>query len=364
MPFLHDWLVATGVFLLAVAVGYLLRSLITAYALPWAARRSLALTEVILRALRGFLPLWLALAGVSGAAKYLRPPFEVALLLDQAVAVVLIASLTLFAFNLVSRAVRLYGERMESVRPIAGMVERTCQVVIIALGGLTLVNQLNAQAITPLLTGLGVAGLATALALQDTLANFFAGLYVLADRPVRVGDYVRLESGVEGYVLNIGWRSTHIRTLANNVTVIPNQRLAQSVVTNYFLGDKTTTFSLLVRVPYTSDPDQVERALLEVAAQAVGEVDGLLAEPMPVVSLNPGFGDFSLDFNLVVPLRQVTDQYLVQHELRKRVIRRFRAEGMMLASIQPLLAVAGGPTPIYGDSPARHASGGSPVPGA
>src|SRR6266404_164685 len=106
-------------------------------------------------------------------------------------------------------------------------------------------------AITPILTALGVGGLAVALALQDTLSNLFAGLHLLADKPIRVGDYVRLSAeSVEGYVVDVGWRSTRIRMLQNNVVVVPNKRVAESVITNYDLGETRMALLIRVRVGY------------------------------------------------------------------------------------------------------------------
>jgi small-conductance mechanosensitive channel len=84
-------------------------------------------------------------------------------------------------------------------------------VVVFAVGVLVLLSALGLQ-ITPVLTALGVGGLAVALALQDTLANLFAGLHLLADKPIRVGDYVKVGDAAEGFVIDIGWRSTRIRS--------------------------------------------------------------------------------------------------------------------------------------------------------
>ena len=87
--------------------------------------------------------------------------------------------------------------------------------------------------ITPIITALGVGGLAMALALQDTLSNLFAGIHILAEHTIRIGDFIRLETGQEGYVEDISWRTTRIRMLPNNMVIVPNSKLAQSVVVNY-----------------------------------------------------------------------------------------------------------------------------------
>ena len=107
--------------------------------------------------------------------------------------------------------------------------------------------------ITPMLTALGVGGLAVALALQDTLANLFAGVYITIAGQIRVGDYLRLDSGQEGYVADIGWRSTRIRMLPNNLVLVPNAKLSQAIVTNYYLPDRELAVLVEVGVDYGSD---------------------------------------------------------------------------------------------------------------
>jgi small-conductance mechanosensitive channel len=193
------------------------------------------------------------------------------------------------------------------------------------VGGLVLLDSLGVQ-ITPLLTALGVGGLAVALALQDTLSNLFAGVHLLADKPIRVGDYVKIDDSIEGWVIDVGWRSTRVRLLQDNVVIVPNKRVAEAVITNFDMPGRPMGLLLQVSVSFASDPDRVEQILLEEARGAANEVKGLLAEPAPVVFLLPGFGAYSLDFTLICHVASFVEQFPVQHELRKRILRRLRAE--------------------------------------
>jgi small-conductance mechanosensitive channel len=203
------------------------------------------------------------------------------------------------------------------------------RVVFAGLAIMIVLDNLGVS-LTAVWTTLGVGSVAVALALQDTLSNFFAGIYVRLDRPVRCGDYIRLESGEEGFVVQLGWRSTHIRTLPNNIVVVPNGKLASAIVTNYSLPDPQMSLLISIGVGYESDPDQVERILVEEATRAAGEVEGLLADPAPFVRFIPGFGDSSLNFTLICRVNTFVDQYLAQHELRKRILERFRQEGISI----------------------------------
>jgi small-conductance mechanosensitive channel len=201
---------------------------------------------------------------------------------------------------------------------------------VVILGGMILLNEYHVS-ITPMLTALGVGGLAVALALQDTLSNLFGGFYVAVAGQVRLGDYIKLNTGEEGYVRDIGWRSTTIRTLANTMIIVPNAKLAQAIVTNYYLPDKRTPVSFSVTVGYECDPDQVEKVLNGVLTAAAGEVKGLLADPAPSVAFDPGFGESGMIFQLNAQVGEFADQFGVRNELRKRVLRALRGARIGIA---------------------------------
>lgn len=203
------------------------------------------------------------------------------------------------------------------------------RVLFAGLGTMLVLDNLGIS-LTAVWTTLGVGSVAIALALQDTLSNFFAGVYIRLDRPVRLGDYVKLDGGNEGFVVQIGWRSTRIRTLPNNIVVVPNAKLATAVITNYSMPESQMSLLVPVSVSYDADPDQVERILIEESRKAASEVDGLLSDPSPFVRFIPGFGESSLDFTLICRVGTYVDQYLAQHELRKRILARFRDEHIQI----------------------------------
>jgi len=116
--------------------------------------------------------------------------------------------------------------------PAQGLSLSVLRVTIWIVGALVLLGSLGVS-ITPMVTALGIGGLAISLALQDTLSNFFAGLHLLIEKPIRPGDFVKLEWGQEGYVATIGWRTTRLRMMSNDLVIVPNNKLTQSVVINY-----------------------------------------------------------------------------------------------------------------------------------
>jgi small-conductance mechanosensitive channel len=270
------------------------------------------------------LGLWAAL---QVAEEMARMPRRLGQQLGLLLEVAIVLSVTITVAGVLGTIITRAGERQALGGPVTGLARTVARGAVLIVGGLVLLSTLGIE-ITPILTALGVGGLAVALALQDTLANLFAGMHLLADRPIRVGDYVKIADLVEGYVLDVGWRSTRVRTLANNVVVVPNKKVAESIITNYDLPE--SRMSLLVRVgtAYGSDPDRVAAVLQDEAAKAAGEVPGLLADPPPFVRLIPGFGEYALEFTLVCQVATFVDQYAVQDELRRRILRRFRAEGI------------------------------------
>lgn len=250
---------------------------------------------------------------------------QIRLLLQVAVVLSITITLAGLAGSLTSRA----AQRRALGGAVTGLAQTTARVTVIVVGLLVLLSTLGVH-VTPILTALGVGGLAVALALQDTLGNLFAGIHLLADRPIRVGDYVKVGDNVEGFVVDVGWRSTRIRSLANNVIVVPNQTMARATITNYSLPGTHMAASLKVSVDYSADPDRVEKILLDEVTGVAGHIPGLLRDPAPTVSLIPGFGERSLDFTVGFHVATFVDQYPVQHELRKRILERMHAENIAL----------------------------------
>jgi small-conductance mechanosensitive channel len=322
-----QWSVPVAVFTGTLITGLLLQRWLFTAIRRWSANSSTTLDDLVVGVTRQPSTLWVVMLAVHLATQSSELPQRYAGLLSRLLLVLWITSLTVVAARLASLTVRRYGTRFHSGLQVTSLTENIARIAVVVLGGLILMNELGVS-ITPILTALGVGGLAVALALQDTLSNFFAGFYIMMAGQIRVGDYVKLDTGEEGYVVDISWRSLTVRTLPNNIIVVPNSKVAQANVTNYSLPEKRMSLLIKVGVSYDADPDQVERILIEEAVAASPDVQGLLAEPAPFVRFIPGFGDSSLDFTLIVQVSEFVDQYLAQHELRKRILRRFRKEGI------------------------------------
>ncbi len=293
----------------------------------WAESTDTKIDDIVIRSLKVPSLYWCVAIALYGGIAMSDMPEKYVFYLSKTIHVIIILSITLATAGLCGRIFKNYIQQSNLPLPTTGLAYGIIKGAILIIGFLIILSVLGIS-ITPLITALGVGGLAVALALQDTLANLFAGIHILVEKSMKVGDFIRLESGQEGYIEDITWRTTRIRMLPNNMVVIPNSKLSQSIVTNYYLPEKRMSVLIPIGVSYQEDPDRVERVLLEEVACAVGEVPGLLGDPAPFVRFIPGFGDSSLDFTLICQVQEFTDQYLAQHELRKRIFRRFRKEGI------------------------------------
>jgi small-conductance mechanosensitive channel len=196
------------------------------------------------------------------------------------------------------------------------------------MSGLLVLDQLNVN-ISPLIAGLGLGGLAVALALQPTLANVFAGTYVMTEGVVTPGDYIELENGVAGYVIDVSWRSTRLRTWHNNLVVIPNARFAETIITNYQEPQPAVNVFLPCGVSYESDLRLVQQIcqdvmdrLLETDPDAVKEYGGWFGFE--------SFGESNVDFWLFIQARNRLASFPLRTKLMQDLHRRLLDEGIVI----------------------------------
>ncbi len=317
--FLH-FIVVTGILLIIRAVLFRLTH-------RWAEKTKNTLDNIIIGTLK--IPSLLLCIGVGLyiGLETSEIPSKYSNYLMKAIQLIIILSLTIACANLITRLFINYVERKAVSVQSTGLLNAIIKIAIYVIGFIIVLNIFGVS-IAPLITALGIGGLAIGLALRDTLENLFAGIHIMTEKTIRVGDFIRLETGQEGYVEDISWRTTRIRMIPNNMIIIPNSKLAQSVVTNYFLPEKRMSIQIPISVSYSTEPEKVERILIEEVKKLAEELPLLLLEPEPTVRLIPGFGENSLEFTLICHIREFVDQYPVQHELRKRILQRFKEEGI------------------------------------
>ena len=208
------------------------------------------------------------------------------------------------------------------------LIRRGITILVFAAGFLIVLDTLG-LAISPLLAGLGIGGIAVALALQPLLANVFASSYMLSDSSIRIGDWVEIEGGPTGVVDDIGWRATRIRSFDNNVVIIPNSMLADSTVTNYSLTSLAADARVLLGVAYEEDLDRVETVCLDVLTTLRDEWETSVKDSDPVFSYL-SFGDSNVDILIKLRTQTWSDSFALRHEMVKRLHARLNSEGITI----------------------------------
>ena len=320
------WIVVPCIILATAFCAYLVNISLLSVVRPIVKRTHFDIDNRIYRQVEHYLFPLLILAGllviedaVPLPLKWLRAAHSVLIACALLLATVLATKATLLFF-------RSIESRYESMRNISHPVEIFTKIAFLVVGGIMIIDNLGIS-ITPLVTTLGIGSLAVAIALQDTLGNLFAGLYIKADRPLQVGHYVKLATGEEGYVERIGWRNTQIRELAKATVYVPNSKLVQSTILNFHSGVDDSTILVQLRVHYNNDLEKVEQVTYAVAREvlrSLGNRESHCDTFVRFLMLNSA----GVDFAVTLCGRGLADGFLLKHEFIKRLHRRYQQEGI------------------------------------
>lgn len=326
-------------FFVAFVVLLIVKKILFSLLTKWAASTSWDIDNIIIDALKKPIFFVVLAIAILIASQYTSLSEKWHLLITKTVNVIIIFAITLGVANIVGALLQKYVKSANIPLAPTGLTYIIIKGLFVLIGVLIILNYVGIS-IAPILTTLGVGGLAVALALQDTLSNLFAGMQILIERSVRVGDFVKIEEGIEGYVEDITWRTTRIRMLPNNIVIVPNSKMAQSMITNFYLPVPHMALRIPVSVSYGSDPQHVENVILDEVKKSTSTIQELIVDPEPVVRFMPGFGDSSLDFTLIVYVKEYADQFPVQSALRKRIFNRFKEEGIEIPFPQRVIHIA------------------------
>lgn len=202
-------------------------------------------------------------------------------------------------------------------------------IFIATIAAIIILHQFNVD-ITPLVASLGIGGIAIALALQPTLTNYFAGVYLAADKSFNVGDYIEVDQELKGWVEKMGWRSTLIRTYQGYRILMPNSKLAESKIDNYSLHGRELLFCVPVGVAYTSDLEKVERVTLEVARKILGASEGRVEHFEPYLFYKE-FGDSNINFDVWLKVKDRPYKFSVRHQFIKQLMAAYVENGIEIA---------------------------------
>jgi len=221
----------------------------------------------------------------------------------------------------VSNAIMVNSRLSRDITPLVANI----WTVLVIVGSVMFVLSIWKINITPLLASAGIVGVAVALAAKDTLANFFGGISVFVDKPYKIGDYIVLDQGERGEVVNIGIRSTRITTRDGIMITIPNSIIANTKIINESAPIPNFRFRVPVSVSYGTDIERVEEILMEIA----GTNDNVMHSPDPRVRFR-SFGDSALNFELLCWAREPAVRGKTIHEINKAIYHAFNTAGITI----------------------------------
>ncbi len=322
---MKSYIIAILIVLAGLGIGVVIDIALIRMLKHLATRSRWKIYRVLSISMRKMFVVWSTLAAGEFSISYLSLGAKFEQLIHKGIIIIAVASVVVLFMKVLSRALQ---ETEDKVLYGSSIIRFIINLFLFSIG-VAIVLQIIGVSIAPMITTLGIGGIAVALALQDTLSNIFSGMYILSVKQIRPGDYIKMNTGEEGYVEDIGWRNTTVRMLSNNLIIVPNSKLASSIVVNYHLPVPEMSVVIQVGVSYESDLEKVERVTIEVAKSIQEEVIGGIKGFQPFIRYHT-FGEFSIKFSVILRVKEFTDQYLIKHEFLKRLHKRYKEEGIII----------------------------------
>ncbi len=255
-----------------VVIGFLFKQFVHSWLVKTAKKSKWEGDDVILDAIESQIIFWFFIVSISIATNEIKLENDLGFFTKDLLSkiskffiVLLIASITHATSKLVVGLFNIWSRGQGRGFPSTSMFTNIVKITIYLIGLLIILDRLQIS-IAPMLTALGVGGLAVSLALKDTLSDVFAGLHILLSKKVQPGDFIHIDSGEMGYVKNITWRNTTILERTNNIIHIPNGKLSSAIIKNYDSNDPSFSVKIPFGVSYDCDLGHVEKIALEVIA--------------------------------------------------------------------------------------------------
>ncbi len=313
------------VLFVVIFVGLIfIRNIIFKTLKKWAQLTKSNIDDIIIQSLRVPSILWSFIIAFTIAVGLFPLPEKLNIYIQNILTFIVVISVTIALANIINKVIEVYAKKIAPELPVTGVTKVIVIAIVYSVGILIALDSIGIK-ITPLLTALGVGGLAVGLALRDTLSNLFSGIYIVLERNLKIGDFVETQDGITGIVEDIGWRTTKIRELANNIIVIPNEKLAQTILKNYELPEKKLSLVFDIGVSYDSDIEKVKKIIIEECMKYAKETGNIL-EIEPLLRFKPS--DFSLDFTIIVKLPEIMKKWQARSDLYERLFKRFNQEGI------------------------------------
>lgn len=321
----YTFVIIVGV---AVLIGYIIEKIVLKKLKKSAEKTQWKGDNVIIRAFSGTTLILFGIIGFYISLDIVPIPHHSQIVLEKMLVIIGIIIVSIILSRIVLGFVEYHTETIKEIAPSTSVFKTIIKIIIVTIVGMIIMQSVGIS-ITPIITALGIGGLAVALALQDTLSNLFAGFYITVARQVKVGDFIKLENGEQGYVVDITWRSTSIRTVQNNIIILPNTKFASSAITNYCLGEQGFNVPVQVGVSFTTDLKKVEDITKEVARETLMIIPGGVTEFEPQIRYT-SFGRTSINFDVILRVKEYKYYGLIKHEFIKKLHEKYKLDGVEL----------------------------------
>ena len=317
------------ILVLGIILGWLIKRFVHSRLSKLADKTKWRGDDIILNSIEPHIILWffLAAARIAIDSIKLSEPFSsYKEYLATIIVIILFLSVTVTISKLLVGLFNLWTEKQGRGFPSTTMFTNFVYIIVWGIGLMIILDSLNI-AITPILTALGVGGLAIALALKDTLSDVFSGLHILLSGKVKPGDFAELDSGERGYISDITWRNTTMLERTNNVINIPNSKLSTAIIKNYDSGDSSFSVRIPVGVSYNSDLKHVASVTKNVAKDVAKDVEGCKTDEEPLVRFYE-FGEASINLKVYFKAEKYGDQHNIIDTFVRRLHKRYNEEGI------------------------------------
>ncbi len=324
--FLSENFISVIIIVASIIIGWFVEKIVIIQLKKLANKTSSVIDDILVKSFHHLIIFWFSAAGIYISLHQFPIQKEVHSTLVKIYWSIVILSFTLFASRLLVELTKIYISKISGLSGSVSVFTNIIRIIVYSIGIMIILQHLGIS-ITPIITTLGVGGLAVALALQDTLSNFFAGIQILISKQVRPGDFVKIDTGNEGIIKDITWRNTLVETFDNHIVVVPNSKFAQSIITNMHLPERKTIFRVEGSVAYDSDLEKVEKILIDIGKKILNEDGGNVKDFEPIVRFY-AFGDSAILFRLILACESYEYQFAINHKAIKLIHKTFAEQGI------------------------------------
>ncbi len=317
------------IFTVIIIAGLIVENRLKKIATSIETRQKLGQYSFVLKSFNGIIFIWSIVSAIALILPMIDLPNSLNNLIETILVVVALAAATILASRLAVSTIQAYSIKNESTVSLSSLFEYLTKVLIFSTGFLIIIQSIGIE-ITALITAFGVGSLSIGLAFQNTLSNLISGVNIILARKIRVGDYIRIKQGEEGYVIDVELRYTIVKDIYNNITVMPNSQVINGSFKNYTLEDPSMLLPIEIGISYDSNLEKVEQITLQIAKNILETIEGGNKEYQPFMRYEK-FDQFAIKFTVYLKINEYFDRLIITHEFIKKLYQTYQQENIKIA---------------------------------